>query len=244
MAIDGPLLPPDLTRTGKKTKPIESRDLAQAGPTATEPGANPIAASTPVPPKRFCPAVRPPPRADVSVADPVSVPASSLVTSTAGSSPSAPTADSGSALAPDSAAAPGSAAAPAPKSAAAAGSAHLLNPADADVAALLAAGKGAYCRVSADLLPLSSIDLFDDGELSEAAESDSGAKAKGANGGAKSKGATAASSSKSATTGKKGAATNKKAASTAKSATTSAAKGSGAKAKSASTTNMDTQFGY
>ncbi|KAG8760114.1 hypothetical protein FRC12_009621 [Ceratobasidium sp. 428] len=243
MAIDGPLLPPDLTRTGKKTKPIKSRDLAQAGPTATEPGADPIAASTPVPPKRFRrPAVHPPPPADASVADPASVPVSSLVASTAGSPPSATTADSGSAPAPESAAAPGSAAAPAPKSAAAAGSAqapqsvppsgpaHLLNPADADVAALLAAGKGAYCRVSADLLPLGSIDLFDDGKLSEAAESDSGAKAKGANGGAKSKSAT--TGKKGAATSKKGTATNKKAASTAKSATTSAAKGSGAKAKS------------
>ncbi|KAG8709657.1 hypothetical protein FRC09_000533 [Ceratobasidium sp. 395] len=245
MAIDGPLLPPDLTRTGKKTQPIESRDLAQAGPTATEPGANPIAASTPVRPKRFRPAVRPPPSEDVSVADPVSVPASNLVTSTAGSSPSAPTANSASAPAPDSAAAPESSApAPAPKSATATagsapapgsvsapGPAHLLNPADADVAALLAAGKGAYCRVSADLLPLGSVDLFnDDGELSEATESDTNAKAKGTNGGAKSKSAT--TGKKGAATSKKGAAANKKAASTAKSATTSAAKGSGAKAKS------------
>ncbi|KAG8792363.1 hypothetical protein FRC12_006289 [Ceratobasidium sp. 428] len=87
----------------------------------------------------------------------------------------------------------------------------MLNSTDADVAALLAAGKGACSCFSAELLPLGSVDLLEP------------------------KGATAASNSKSAT-GKKVATTNKKAASTVKSATTTATKGFEAKAKSQTAT--------
>ncbi|KAG8681821.1 hypothetical protein FRC09_017207 [Ceratobasidium sp. 395] len=233
MAADGPLLPPDLTRTGKKTKVVESRDLSQAdvaGPTATEPSVGPTVVPNPAPPKRARPAVRPPPPMDEPAVGPAPV-----TTATDPATP-APATDSASAPALDSAPAHGSA--PAPGS----GPAYMLNPADADVAALLASGKEACSRVSASLLPLGPVDFNadNDSELSDE-ESDSGTKAKGGRRGAKSKGtaasSTAKSAAKSATTGKN----SKKGASTAKSAATTAAKESGTKAKSQPATRRTTR---
>ncbi|KAG8792362.1 hypothetical protein FRC12_006288 [Ceratobasidium sp. 428] len=107
MDVDGPVLHPDLTRGGKNTNIAKTCGLVQAGSTGstvTESGVDPIAASTPAPPKRTRPPVRSPPSMDVPAANPTP----GLVTFLAGSAPPSPTINS--------ATAPGSPVAPAPKS--------------------------------------------------------------------------------------------------------------------------------
>ncbi|KAG8722322.1 hypothetical protein FRC09_006438 [Ceratobasidium sp. 395] len=226
MDVDGPILIPELLRGAdkpgnvKNTKNVQARELTLTGATRSPtPEAGSPPANSPAPNvNRLRDLARSRARPPLCVTpEPAANPAPTS-THTAKAPASAPT----------------SAPSRAPEQA------------DDDIAALVAAGKGACSRFSATLFPLGSLDPSfgndDESELSDASTlSDDdpknkagrgGAGAKAGNGGATSKKA-ATTSKKAATTSKKAATTGKKAASTSKSATTTTtAKGSGAKAKS------------
>ncbi|KAG8713419.1 hypothetical protein FRC09_018744 [Ceratobasidium sp. 395] len=209
MDIDGPILIPDLLRDTdksknvKNTKNVQARELALTGATRSPtPEAGSPPANTPAPDiNRRRELARSRARAPLSPTPEPAEPAANP----------APTSTH---------------AAKAPVSAPTSAPSRAPGQADDDIAALVAAGKGACSRFSATLFPLGSLDPSfgndDELELSDASTlSDDDPKNKAGSGGAKAKaGNGGATSKKAATTSKKAATTGKKAASTSKSATT------------------------